>query len=82
MNFNNNETKKVINYVSTRCLSLGRCLERILMMQWDSLELYFLPNFYLDNETFENNPDEKPSREKRLVNIFKQPVNNLHAMFV
>ena len=78
MNFNNNETKKVINYVSTRCLNLGRCLERILMMQWGSLELYFLPNFYLDNETFENNPDEKPSREKRLVNIFKQP----YTMFV
>ena len=36
------------------------------MMQWDSLESYFLFNFYLDNDTFENNPDEKPSREKKV----------------
>ena len=52
------------------------------MMQWDSLESYFLSNFYLDDDPFENNPDEKPSREKRLVNTFKQPVSKLYAMFV
>ena len=39
--FNNNEVRKVIKHVSTRWLSLGRCLERILM-QWDSLESYFV----------------------------------------
>ena len=52
------------------------------MMQWDSLESYFLSNFYLDDGSFENNSDEKPSRKKRLVNTFKQPVGKLHAMFV
>ena len=82
MNFNSNEIRKVINHVSTRWLSLGKCLERTLMMQWDSLESYFLSNFYLDNDTFENNPDEKPGREKRLVNTFKQPVSKLYAMFI
>ena len=82
MNFNNNRIRKVINHVSTRRLSLGKCLDRTLMMQWDSLESYFLSNFYLDDDPFENNLDEKPRREKRLVNIFKQPVSNLYAMFV
>ena len=43
-NFKNNEVRKVINYVSTRWLSLGKYLERTLI-QWDSLESYFLPNF-------------------------------------
>ena len=52
------------------------------MMQWDSLESYFQSNFYLDDDPFENNPDEKPSRKKKLVNIFKQPVSKLYAMFV
>ena len=28
-----------------------------------------------------NNPDEKPSGEKRLVYAFKQPVSKLYAMF-
>ena len=55
-------------------------LERTLMMQWDSLESYFLANFYLDDDPFENNQDEKPSREKRLVKTFKQPV--CHARLV
>ena len=51
-------------------------------MQWDSLESYFLSDFHLDDDPIENNPDEKPSREKRLVNAFKQPVSKLYAMFV
>ena len=29
-----------------------------------------------------NDPDEKPSGEKRLVNAFKQPVSKLYSMFV
>ena len=36
----------------------------------------------MDDGPFENNPDEKPNREKRLVNTFKQPVSKLYAMFV
>ena len=82
MNFNNNEIRKVINHVSTRWLSLGKCLERTLMMEWDSLESYVLSNFYLDDDPFESNSDEKPSGEKSLVNTFKQPVCKLYAMFV
>ena len=42
------------------------------------MELYFLPNFDLDDDTTENNPDEKPN----IVNAFKQPVSKLCAMFV
>ena len=52
------------------------------LMQWDSLESYFLPNFNLDDEPTENDIDEKPSREARLVNAFKQPVSKLYAIFV
>ena len=41
-----------------------------------------MSNFNLDNDPTENDPDEKSSREKRLVNAFKQPVSKLYAMFV
>ena len=51
-------------------------------MQWDSLKLYFLFNFDLDDDPTENNPDEKISKEKRLVNAFKQSVSKLYSMFV
>ena len=50
-------------------------------MQWDSLESYFLSNFDLDDEPTENNPDEKPSREKSLVNAFNQPASKQYSMF-
>ena len=46
------------------------------------MELYFLSNFDLDDDPIKNNPDEKPSREKSLVNTFKQPVSKLYAMFI
>ena len=78
MNFNNNEFRKTTNHVSTRRLSLEKYLERILM-QWGS---YFLSNSNLDDDPTENDTDGKPSREKRLVNPFKQSVNKLYSMFV
>ena len=81
MNFNNSEFRKTTNHVSTRRLSLEKYLERILM-QWDSLKSFFLSNFNLDNDPTENDTDGKPSREKRLVNTFKQSVNDLYSMFV
>ena len=81
MNSKNKEDRKVINHVFTRWLSLEKCLVRTLML-WDSLESYFLSNFDLDDDPIENNPDEKPSKKKRLVNAFKQPVSKLYAMFV
>ena len=40
-------------------------------MEWDPLESYFLSKFDLDDNLTENDPNEKPSREKRLVNAFK-----------
>ena len=81
MNFYNNDVRKVIYHISTRWLSLGKCLERTLM-QWYSLKSYFKSNFDLDDDPTENYPDEKPSREKRLVNTFTQRVTKLFAMFV
>ena len=39
-------------------------------------------NFNLDDHPTEKDPDEKPCREKRLVNAFKQPVSKLCAMFI
>ena len=45
----------------------GKCLD-ITLMQWKS---YFMSNFDLDDDHTENEPDEKPSREKRLVYAFK-----------
>ena len=43
-------------------------------MQLNSLKSYFLSHFDLDDDLIENNPKEKISREKRLVNAFKQPI--------
>ena len=40
-------------------------------MQWDFLEFYFQSNFDLDDDPTENDPDEKPTIEKRLVNAFR-----------
>ena len=61
MNFNNNEVRKVMNHVSSRWLSLGKCLERYgtlwdSLMQWDSLES-FLSDFNLDDDPTKNNRD-------------------------
>ena len=50
-------------------------------MQWGSLELYFLSNFDLDDYPIKTTPDEKPIREKTLINAFKQPLSKLYAMF-
>ena len=80
-NFNNSEVRRAINYVSTRRSSLEKYLARTLM-QWDTLESYFLSNSNLDDDPTVKDPDEKPSREKWLVNAFKQPVNKLYSMFV
>ena len=48
----------------------------------NSLESYFLSNFDLDDDPTENDPSEYPSRERRLVNAFKQAFSKLYAMFV
>ena len=48
----------------------GKCLD-ITLMQWNSLKSYFMSNFDLDDDHTENEPDEKPSREKRLVYAYK-----------
>ena len=81
MNINNTELRKVTNHTCTRLLSLGKCPGKTLM-QWDSLESHFLFNFDLDEDSAESEPDENPSREKRLVNVFEKPVNKLYSMFV
>ena len=51
-------------------------------MQQDFFQSYFKPNFDLDDDPTKNSPDEKPSRKKKLVNVFKQPASRLYAMFV
>ena len=38
MNLNNNELRKIENYVSTMLLSFGKYFERIFM-QWDLMQL-------------------------------------------
>ena len=81
MNINNTEHRKVTNHTSTRLLSLGKCPGKTLM-QWDSLESHFLFNFDLDEDPAESEPDENPSRGKRLVNVFEKPVSKLYSMFV
>ena len=36
----------------------------------------------MDDDPAENDPDENPSREKWLLNAFKQPFNKVYAIFV
>ena len=60
-------------------LRFGKYLPRTLL-QWGSLESYFLSNLNFNNDSFVNNPHEKLSREKRLVNAFKQSVSKLYAI--
>ena len=79
MEFNNNEVRKVIKHVSTRWLSLGKCLERTLM-QWDSLESYFLSYFDLQDD-LKDTEDEKYNREKRFSNAFTNLITKLYSMF-
>ena len=81
MEFNSNEVRKIIKHVSTRWLSLGRCLDRTLK-QWDSLESYFLSYFDLDDDPVNRDPHDKPSRKTRLVQAFKEPDTKLYAMFI
>ena len=81
MNFKDNSVRKVINRVSARRLSLEKCLERTLM-QCGSLKSYFLSNFDLHDDPTGKDTDEKTNREKRSVNAFKRPVNQLCSMFV
>ena len=80
MEFNSNEIRKVIKHVSTRWLSLGKCIGRTLK-QWESLESYFLSYFDLQVDPTEKALDDQPNREKRLVKTFKDPVTKLYAMF-
>ena len=67
-----------IKHVSTRWLSLGKCLERTLK-QWDSLESYFLSYFDLQDDP---EADGKTNQETRLEKAFTTPLTKLHAMFV
>lgn len=68
--------------MSTRWLSLQKCLERSLSL-WDGLKSYFLT--YFDDED-----DELPRkrqvnagpREKRLVSIFKDTTKQLYIHFL
>ena len=41
-----------------------------------------MSNFNLNDDPTEKVPDQKPCREKRWVNAFKQPVSKLYAMFI
>ena len=81
MSFNNNEFREPIHHVSTTAGQLHheKCLARTLM-QWHSLESHFLSNFNLDDNPTENDLDEEPSREKRLVNAFKQSVSHVRPV--
>ena len=65
MKFTNTHIRKVIKHVSTRWLSLGKCLDRTLT-QWDALKSYFISNFDLSDDAcdYEENDNTK-SREKR-----------------
>ena len=67
MEFTNTHVKKVLEHIATRCLSLGRCLERALT-HWDALKLYcFLLIFNLDgggSKSDVEDGDKKQTQEK------------------
>ena len=77
MKFSNIEIRKVIKQISTRWLSLGKCIE-ITLNEWELLKLYFLSQFDLQGDPTVINLAEK----KRLIEAFKDPVTKLYVMFV
>ena len=50
----------------------------------DAMALFdpIFSNFDLDGDPTETDPDEKPSREKKLIIEFKEPTSKLYSMFV
>uniref|UniRef100_H2ZRI2 HAT C-terminal dimerisation domain-containing protein n=1 Tax=Latimeria chalumnae TaxID=7897 RepID=H2ZRI2_LATCH len=70
ISFCNETIRKVLKHVSTRWLSMSRTLERVLEI-WDGLCCYFLTHY----------DDDTDARERRLVNIFKEPIYNLYVLF-
>ena len=69
MAFTNTEVKKIIKHVTTRWLSLGRSLDRTLL-QWDTLQPYFLSEFDDNNEAKDDN---RVNREVCLIRKFSDP---------
>ena len=78
MNFTNNEISQSCLYNVVKSWKMFR--ENIDAMRL--LGIVFLSYFDLDDDPTENDPDEKPNKEKRLANTFRQPVSKLYAMFV
>jgi len=86
------QVRKVIKHVSTRWLSLSRCIERLLQM-YDSLHGYFVTNFDKDGDEQEmGRPRSKrrrvtkkgaaETREDRIVKHLKNPITKAYALFL
>ena len=87
--FCNEKVRKVIKHVTTRWLSLGHCIERLLQM-WDSLYSYFITNFDKDGDD-ERDPGRRrrkstakgyQNREDRVVKLFKNESTKAYALFL
>ena len=63
MTFTKTEVKRIVKHVTTRLLSLGKSLERVLL-KWDVLKSYFLSEFEDNDKTKD---DDKVNREVRLI---------------
>uniref|UniRef100_H2ZX01 HAT C-terminal dimerisation domain-containing protein n=1 Tax=Latimeria chalumnae TaxID=7897 RepID=H2ZX01_LATCH len=65
------EVHKVLKHVTTRWLSLHKCLEGSLNL-WDGLRSYFLTHFEMKGGP----------RKQRLVTVFKDPTTQLYIHFL
>ena len=85
LEFTGEAVRKVLKHVTTRWLSLGKCLERLLHM-WSGLKSYFLSRF----ESEDDEPPRKKrtitralgNREARLVQYFKDPMTKIYILFL
>ena len=72
MTFTKTEVKRIFKHVTTRLLSLGKFIERVLL-KWDVLESYFLSEFEDKDKTKD---DDKVNQEVRLSESSVTPSRN------
>ena len=71
------DQQKMLKHVSTRWLSIGRCLERLLK-NWDPLKAFFKAEETAPGKT----AVEQKNRVGRIVTFLKSPTNRLYCIFL
>lgn len=71
--------QKILKHVSTRWLSVRRCIERLLE-NWDALKLFF--HSQKETSATKTAASTTQARLDRLCEFFKSPTNRLYCLFL